>query len=356
MEYIILIVDDNASNLESAQKFLGKEYRVAAAKSGAAALKYLERNTPDLILLDIIMPEMDGFSVIEKLKADPRLAQIPVIFLTADNDPETETKCFAYGAVDFVRKPFLPNVLRSRVNKTIELEKYRGSLETMVQEQAEIISQRSLRISKIQEHVIMSMAALIESRDHSTGNHVTNTKNYVHMIAMKLKELGLFRDILTEEYIQNLIKAAPLHDVGKIKTPDAILKKPGRLTPEEFIVMKDHTIYGKEIINNIIGGIEDPEYALLACDIAMYHHERWDGTGYPAGLKGEEIPLCARIMALADVFDALYEERCYKKPVRPASKVMMILKENAGTQFDPVITDVFAGMEEEISRFLGEVP
>ena len=354
MEYIILIVDDNASNLESAQRLLGKEYRVAAAKSGAAALKYLERNIPDLILLDIIMPEMDGFSLMEKLKADPRLAQIPVIFLTADNDPETETKCFACGAVDFVKKPFLPNVLRSRVNKTIELEKYRSSLETMVQEQADIITQRTRRISDIQEQVIMSMAALIESRDHSTGNHVTNTKNYVRMIAMKLKELGLFRDILTEEYIQNLCKAAPLHDVGKIKTPDAILKKPGRLTPEEFVVMKEHTIYGKEIINNIIGGIEEPTYAMLASDIAMYHHERWDGTGYPAGLKGEEIPLCARIMALADVFDALYEERCYKKPVRPASKVMMILKENAGTQFDPVITDVFVGMEEEISRFLGE--
>lgn len=354
MEYIILIVDDNASNLESAQRLLGKEYRVAAAKSGAAALKYLERNIPDLILLDIIMPEMDGFSLMEKLKADPRLAQIPVIFLTADDDPETETKCFAYGAVDFVKKPFLPNVLRSRVNKTIELEKYRSSLETMVQEQAAIISQRSKRISNIQEQVIMSMAALIESRDHSTGNHVTNTKNYVHMISMKLKELGLFRDVLTEEYIQNLCKAAPLHDVGKIKTPDAILKKPGRLTPEEFIVMKEHTIYGKEIINNIIGGIEDPEYVLLASDIAMYHHERWDGTGYPAGLKGEEIPLCARIMALADVFDALYEERCYKKPVRPVSKVMTILKENAGTQFDPVIADVFVGMEEEISRLVGE--
>ena len=355
MEYIILIVDDNASNLESAQKLLGKEYRIAAAKSGAAALKYLDRNIPDLILLDIIMPEMDGFSLMEKLKADPKLAQIPVIFLTADDDPETETKCFAYGAVDFVKKPFLPNVLRSRVNKTIELEKYRSSLETMVQEQADIISQRSKRISNIQEQVIMSMAALIESRDHSTGNHVTNTKNYIHMISMKLKESGLFQDTLTEEYIQNLCKAAPLHDVGKIKTPDAILKKPGRLTPDEFVVMKDHTIYGKEIIHNIIGGIEDPEYVLLASDIAMYHHERWDGTGYPAGLKGEEIPLCARIMALADVFDALYEERCYKKPVRPVSKVMTILKENAGTQFDPVITDVFVSMEEEISRLVGEI-
>ena len=355
MEYIILIVDDNASNLESAQKLLGKEYRIAAAKSGAAALKYLDRNIPDLILLDIIMPEMDGFSLMEKLKADPKLAQIPVIFLTADDDPETETKCFAYGAVDFVKKPFLPNVLRSRVNKTIELEKYRSSLETMVQEQADIISQRSKRISNIQEQVIMSMAALIESRDHSTGNHVTNTKNYVHMISMKLKESGLFQDTLTEEYIQNLCKAAPLHDVGKIKTPDAILKKPGRLTPDEFVVMKDHTIYGKEIIHNIIGGIEDPEYVLLASDIAMYHHERWDGIGYPAGLKGEEIPLCARIMALADVFDALYEERCYKKPVRPVSKVMTILKENAGTQFDPVITDVFVSMEEEISRLVGEI-
>jgi len=354
MEYVILVVDDSSLNLESAQKFLGKEYRVAAANSGANAFKYLERKKPDLILLDINMPEMDGFQVMEQLQSDERLAQIPVIFLTADNDPETETRCFASGAVDFVKKPFLPDVLSSRVQRTLELQQYRSNLEAMVQEQAEIITERTRRISEIQEQVIMSMAALIESRDNSTGRHVKNTKNYVRMIADELKNEGLYTDILTEEYINNLTKAAPLHDVGKIRIPDAILTKPGKLTDDEYERMKHHAVYGKEIIEEIIGGVEEPEYVQLATDIATYHHERWDGKGYPYQLKGEEIPLCARIMAVADVFDALYEERCYKKPVRPVARVLEILQENAGTQFDPLITSTFVKLENEIKQMLEE--
>ena len=355
MEFVILVVDDDTANLALAQKILGKEYRVAAANSGEVAFKYLENKCPNLILLDINMPEMDGFQVMEKLRSMEQFAHIPVIFLTADNEPEIETRCFATGAVDYVVKPFIPDVLLSRVCRTLELEKYRSELEHMVEEQMQIIMARTRRISQIQEQVIMGMATLIETRDNSTGKHVKNTRTYVRMIANELRAREMYTDILTDDYIVNLCKAAPLHDVGKIRISDAILRKPARLTEEEFNSMKLHTVYGRQIINEIIGGVEDPEYVKIAEDIAMYHHERWDGTGYPIGLKGEDIPLCARIMALADVFDALYEERCYKEPIRPVYKIMQIIKEGKGTQFDPVIAEVFVGMEQEIKELLGEL-
>ncbi len=355
MNQVILVVDDDTSNLALAQKILGKEYRIAAANSGKVALKYLENNCPDLILLDINMPEMDGFQVMEEIQQMERFSHVPVIFLTADNDPATETRCFSIGAVDFVAKPFIPDVLMSRVRKTLELETYRNNLEHMVEEQTRIITARTRRISQIQEQVIMGMATLIETRDNSTGKHVKNTMTYVRMIAQELKARDIYSDILTEDYIMNIYKAAPLHDVGKIKISDAILRKPAKLTEEEYNAMKLHTVYGREIINEIIGGVEDPAYVKVAEEIAMYHHERWDGNGYPIGLKGEDIPLCARIMALADVFDALYEERCYKEPIRPVFKIMQTLMEGRGTQFDPLITDVFVSMEQEIKDLLGEL-
>lgn len=355
MEKVILVVDDDTSNLALAQKILGKEYRIAAANSGKVALRYLENNCPNLVLLDINMPEMDGFQVMEKMRETERHSNVPVVFLTADTNPETETRCFATGAVDFIAKPFIPDVLLSRVRKTLELEEYRTNLEKMVEDQTRIITARTRRISQIQEQVIMGMATLIETRDNSTGKHVKNTKTYVRMIATELRERNFYTDILTEDYIMNVFKAAPLHDVGKIKISDAILRKPGKLTEEEYNAMKLHTVYGREIINEIIGGVEDPDYVKIAEDIAMYHHERWDGTGYPIGLKGEDIPLCARIMALADVFDALYEERCYKEPIRPIYKIIQTLKEGRGTQFDPIITDVFISLEHEIKELLGEL-
>ncbi|MDE6213814.1 MAG: HD domain-containing protein, partial [Lachnospiraceae bacterium] len=307
---------------------------------------------PDLILLDINMPEMDGYEVMEKLRADPRTETIPVIFLTADNLAETEIKCFQMGAMDFVTKPFVPDILLSRVSKTIELDQYRHNLEEMVTTQAEMITEDALRLGKIQESVIIGMANLIESRDGSTGKHVKNTQMYVRMIANELLSKGYFSEELTPAYIEDLCKAAPLHDVGKIKIPDAILQKPGKLTQEEFDTMKLHTTHSRKIIETIIGDIEDAHYVRLVEDIALYHHERWDGTGYPAGLTETNIPLSARIMAVADVFDALYEERCYKPPIRPIERIMQIMSEGRGTQFDPTIIDVFMGMLPALKKVL----
>lgn len=355
MEHVILVVDDDKNNLMLAQKIFGKKYRIAAATSGMAAFKYLEKKIPDLVLLDINMPGMDGFEVMERLQNDETYKQIPVIFLTADDDSETETRCFRAGAHDFVRKPFVADVALSRINRILELEDYHKRLEVMVAEQAEEIERNSQKISSMQEQVIIGMANLIELRDDSTGMHVKNTKKYVGMIAGKMKEEHLYADILTESYIKNMCKAAPLHDIGKIRISDLILQKPGKLTEEEFNDMKKHTVYGSDIIHEIMGGLEDDEYIKIAADIARYHHERWDGTGYPEGLSGQDIPLCARIMAFADVFDALYAERCYKKPVRPVSKVLGIIEEGRGTQFDPEITSVFLSLKEDLKRETGEV-
>ena len=352
MKNVILVVDDDKTNLTLAQKLLGSQYRIAAATSGQLALKYLEKHRPDLILLDINMPGMDGFEVMEKLRANITTETIPVIFLTADNLAETEIKCFEMGALDFVTKPFVPDILLSRVSKTIELDQYRHNLEKMVNAQAEKITEDARRLGKIQESVIVGMANLIESRDGSTGKHVKNTQAYVKMIADELYARGLFPEELTPDYIQNLSKAAPLHDVGKIKISDAILQKPGRLTQEEFETMKLHTTYSRQIIKTIIGDIEDERYVRMVEDIAMYHHERYDGTGYPTGLTAENIPLSARIMSVADVFDALYEERCYKPPVRPIERIMQIMSEGRGTQFDPVILDVFTEMLPELKEML----
>lgn len=344
MKYIILVVDDDKTNLTLAQKILTPQYRIAATNSGKAALKYLENNRPDLILLDINMPEMNGFEVLEQILQKEETASIPVIFLTADNQADTEIKCFQMGAVDFVGKPFIPDVLISRVSKTIELEQYRSNLEKMVKEQAEMLMEDAKRFSSIQDSVIAGMANLIESRDGSTGKHVKNTQIYVKMIADELYKRKLFPNELTESFIEDIRKAAPLHDVGKIKVPDAVLMKAGKLTEEEFETMKLHTTYSGEIIKRIIGDVKDEDYVKVVEDIAMYHHERWDGSGYPTGLQGESIPLSARIMAVADVFDALYEERVYKPPVRPLERIMQIMMEGRGTQFDPVIIDVFMEM------------
>ena len=238
MKNIILVVDDDKTNLTLAQKILSPEYRIAACNSGMAALKYLEKNKPHLILLDISMPEMDGFEVLEKLRQDQRTEAIPIIFLTADGQSDTEVKCFQMGALDFVKKPFVPDILLSRVAKTIELDQYRHNLEDMVSEQAEKLMESTQRINRIQETVIVGMANLIESRDGSTGKHVKNTQMYVRMISEELQKRQLFAGQLTDSYIDDVCKAAPLHDVGKIKIPDAVLQKPGKLTPEEYDVIR----------------------------------------------------------------------------------------------------------------------
>lgn len=354
MEKIILVVDDDMTSLTLAKNILDKDYRVATVPSGGMVFKYLAKNMPDLMLLDLNMPDMDGFEVMDRLQSHPVFSNIPVIFLTANQDPQNEARCLETGAIDFVSKPFVPQVLKTRVRRTIELFDYRRQLESMVRDQAQIITSRTERISRIQNAVIIGMANLIEQRDGSTGRHVRNTQHYVEMIADRLYEKGMFADTLTDEYRNNTIKAAPLHDVGKIRISDAILLKPEKLTEEEYKMIQKHAEYGAEIIDEILGDVEDEEYIRVARAIALSHHERFDGTGYPNGLAGEEIPLCARIMAIADVFDALYEDRVYKEGIRPLPKVIRMIEKEAGHHFDPVICNVFCGMKDELMEYMGE--
>lgn len=350
----ILVVDDDGSNLLLANKILGQEYHVASAKSGEAALNYLEKNTPTLILMDINMPDMDGFETMDRIKEIPDCKDIPIIFLTADKDPETEKKCFRAGAQDYVTKPFVHDLLLSRVERTLELERYRRNLEGVVESQTNLLAERAERISNMQETVIVGLANLIELRDGSTGEHVKNTQTFVKMIVERLQQKRVYSDTLTDSYAENIVKAAPLHDIGKIRIPDSILLKPGKLSEDEFDSMKHHTEYGVDIIRDIISDVEDESYTTTAAEIALCHHERWDGNGYPHGVSGHSIPLSARIMAVADVFDALYAERCYKKPIRPVEKAMDILLQGRGTQFDAEILDAFIELRVSIKTFLGE--
>ncbi len=352
MDQIILVVDDDVTSLKLATGILDKEYRVAAATSGPMTFKYLEKNRPNLILLDINMPDMNGFEVMDKLQENPDYAKIPVIFLTASQGPQIEAECLQAGGVDFVSKPYVPMVLKSRVQRILELYEYRDQLESINEEETRKSLEKSMRISGIQDAVIIGMANLIEERDNNTGYHVKNTQVYVKMICEALHDRGLYTDLLTPRFQDMLIKSAPLHDVGKIKITDLILQKPGKLSTEEYKIIQNHTRYGADIIDNILGGVEDPDYLEVARDVALYHHERWDGNGYPEGLRGEEIPLGARIMALADVFDALYADRVYRAGIRPLEKVLSIMEDSAGTQFDPILMEVFLSLKDQLQSYV----
>lgn len=332
----ILVVDDDKLNLQMAQTILKDQYRVSAVNSGEMAFKALERIKPDLILLDINMPDMDGFEVIERLKSSIDYQEIPVVFLTAEKSDDVEAHCFKAGAEDYVSKPFVPEVLISRVRRIISLKKYQANLENMVEQQADKLLEQARNINRMQREVIKSMANLIESRDNNTGNHVKRTSEYVGRIIVYLQNENIYSEILTSDYVSNLLNAAPMHDVGKIKVPDSILQKPGKLTSEEFEIMKSHSAEGGLIIDEILRGIESDDYVEIARDVATYHHEKWDGSGYPSGKKNVEIPLSARIMAVADVFDALVSKRCYKEALS-YDKAKQIIEESKATHFDPFI-------------------
>lgn len=353
MKKTILVVDDDKSNLLRAKMLLEKEYHVILVISGKQALQFLQMKTPDLILLDIEMPEINGYMVLELIQQNKEWEKIPVIFLSASIDKETEMKCFQKGAIDFIGKPFEPEIMCSRIKKAVELENYRKELELYKSKLEIEVQEQAQRIYDIQKNVIMSMANIVESRDGSTGEHVKRTSLYVEMIGKELINKGYFEDLFTEKYYADLCNAAPIHDIGKIKISDNILLKPGALTQEEFDIMKGHTIEGGKIIKQTMWDIEEKGYLEVAMEVATYHHEKWDGTGYPYGLEGKKIPLGARIMAIADVFDALVSERCYKKAMEfdKAIEVITLLK---GTHFDPVITDVFLSLKNRIKALVQE--
>ncbi|MBO5293250.1 MAG: response regulator [Lachnospiraceae bacterium] len=342
----ILAVDDNRTNLNIVKDALKDKYRVTCVQSGPEALHFLEQNRKkvDLILLDLIMPHMTGLDVLEQLKKDEKLRTVPVVFLTSNRSVETEITCLENGAMDFIGKPFAPKTLRMRVGRILELEEYQHNLEEMVEEKAR-------KIEKIQRNIVVNLANVIESRDNDSGHHVKRTGAYVEVIARGLKKEGIYADELTEDYIARLRNASALHDIGKIAIPDHILCKPGRLTQEEFEVIQTHCEMGGKLVRECLTGVDDNHYMDIAVDVAVYHHEKWDGTGYPAKLKRDKIPLAARIMAIADVFDALISKRCYKEPYS-VEEAFRIIRESRGTHFDPMITDVFLLNRESIINII----
>jgi putative two-component system response regulator len=336
---LILLVDDNTTNLQLLHETLdGLGYKLLIAKNGRTALTIAQKARPSLILLDIMMPEMDGYEVCRRLKADDTTSQIPVIFVTALADEEDEAKGLGLGGVDYITKPINPELVRVRVRNHLELKRYQTHLENMVRE-------RTRRLALTQAVTIESLATLAEYRDPETGGHIKRTQNYVKALAVNLKDNPRFRDELNDDTIELLYLSAPLHDLGKVGVRDKVLLKAGRLTDEEFEEMKKHTQYGEEALRITEQKLGGDTFLHYAREIAYTHQEKWDGSGYPQGLKGDKIPISGRLMALADVYDALISKRVYKPPFSHEKAVQIIL-EGKGTHFDPDIVDAFIKLED----------
>lgn len=347
----ILVVDDSRINLEVLDGLLKSSYEVYQADNGRKALELALEINPDLVLLDVMMPGMDGFEVCRKLKQEKQTEQIPVIFLTALADTQHKTKGFSLGAVDYILKPFDALEVQSRIRthlslrrSTMELQNQNIILERKVQE-------RTREIVLTQEATIESLASLAEYRDPETGGHIQRTKTYVRVLAERLRSHPRFSEELTDSAVDLLEKCAPLHDIGKVGVPDHILQKPGRLTMEEMEAMKRHTFFGYNAIMTARKkiGLNVP-FLTIAAEIALTHHERWDGSGYPHGVSGEDIPVSGRLMALADVYDALISKRVYKPPFSHDKAVEIISRGDGRTMpghFDPAVIEAFLAVESE---------
>jgi putative two-component system response regulator len=344
----VLIVDDEPTNLSVLNQVLASEFRVRAANSGDRALSVaLSDPVPDLILLDVMMPGLDGHSVIQRLRENQRTRDIPVIFVTALGAEEDEEKGLAMGAVDYITKPIIPAVLLARVRNHLLLKQARDLISDKNAFLESEIARRMEENQIVQNVSIRALAHLAEIRDPETGNHILRTQAYVKTLANRLASNPRFNAVISKHYIELVTKSAPLHDIGKVGIPDHVLLKPGKLTPDEWTIMKTHAELGAQSIERAEADVEQPvEFLRLAKEIAHAHHEHWDGKGYPLGLKGEEIPLSARLMALADVFDALISKRVYKEAT-PLAETRRIIVEGKGSHFDPDVVDAFEQCYEE---------
>lgn len=340
---IILIVDDSPENLSALGALLQEAgYQVRVANSGGTGLRLAAQpQKPSLILLDIMMPDMNGHEVLHYLRAAPGTRDIPVIFLTAKDSDEDEQRAFEAGVADYITKPFKPSLVLARVRSQLLVRRARLWLQDQNHALEEEVSRRMRENELIQAVSIRALAHLAETRDNETGNHIERTQSYVRVLATHLAEVPRFTGLLNSKYVEMLARSAPLHDIGKVGIPDSILLKPGKLTAEEWEVMKTHTVLGCEAIALAEKDINSAaDFLRHAKEIVRWHHEHWDGNGYPDQLSGEKIPVSARIMALADVFDALISRRVYKEAL-PFADVRRIIAGERGRQFDPEITDVF---------------
>jgi putative two-component system response regulator len=344
----VLVVDDMPENLQVMNALLKERYKVRIANNGEVALLAARQDPkPDLILLDIMMPGIDGYEVCRRLKADDATREIPVLFLTALVEVEDEQTGFDVGCVDYITKPISPSIVLARVRTHLTLSSAAAFLKDQKQYLEAEVQRRTREVQIVQDVTIMAMASLAETRDNETGNHIRRTQNYVRALAEKLKEHPRFARYFAANSAEMLQKSAPLHDIGKVGIPDNILLKRGKLTAEEFEIMKTHPTLGRDAIlaaEQLIG-VEDT-FLRLAREIAYCHQEKWDGSGYPQALAGEAIPVSARLMALADVYDALICARVYK-PAWPHAKAVDVIREGRETHFDPDVLDAFLEIHEE---------
>ena len=353
----VLVVDDTPDNLSLMGGLLRDHYHVKVANQGEKALKIAQgEQPPDLILLDIMIPGMDGYEVCRRLKANLHTRDIPVIFLTARADMEDERQGLALGAVDYITKPIIPPILLARVATHLALKASADFLRDKSAYLEREVALRTLEVQAIQDVTIMAMTSLAETRNNETGNHIRRTQLYVKALAEHLRDHPRFAHLLTDRMVDLLYKSAPLHDIGKIGIPDAILLKPGKLTVEEFEIMKTHTTLGRN-------AIEEAERRLgmrvaflsVSKEIAYSHQEKWDGSGYPEGLKGDAIPVSARLMAVADVYDALISKRVYK-PAFPHEQACATIVKGRGTHFDPDMVDAFVAIAQDFLHISQRYP
>lgn len=350
----VMIVDDTEDNIDILVEILQDHYELSVAMDGESALEFAAENQPDLILLDIMMPGMDGYEVCRRLKADKGLKNIPVIFVTAMGEVEDETRGLELGAIDYLTKPVSPPIVKARVRNHLELKLAKEELQDQNAVLELKVRERTSELVLLQEVTIESMASLAETRDPETGAHIQRTQFYVKALAEDLRKNPKFSDVLDDDTIDILYKSASLHDIGKVGVPDHILLKPGRLTDEEFEEMKKHTIYGRNAILRAERRLGNNSFLKYSRDIAYTHHEKWNGTGYPQGLRGEEIPFSGRLMALADVYDAVISQRIYKPPF-PHREALAIISESCGSHFDPDIVEAFLHIEDEFRRIALEL-
>jgi putative two-component system response regulator len=343
-----MLVDDNAATLAMGKAMLKDTYEVFPCPSANKLFDMLQHVTPDLILLDILMPEMDGCEAIRLLKADARLADIPVIFLTARSDERSELEGLSLGAIDYVAKPFSAPLLLKRIENHLLIESQKKELKNYNENLQQMVRDKTTQVQELQNAVLSTVADMVECKDNCTGGHVIRTQMYLELLVNKMLEEKIYGDVISSWDIDLLIQSAQLHDVGKISVNDAILNKPGKLTPEEFEEMKTHVCIGVATIDRIAKKTTEQAFLRYARSIVGAHHEKWDGSGYPLGLRGDDIPLEGRLMAIADVYDALISMRPYKAPLTPQEAVEIILA-GRGNHFDPVLVDVFCRVADDFA-------
>lgn len=342
MQKTIFVVDDSEINLSMAKDALKDHYRVMTMPSASKMFAILEKRIPDLILLDIEMPDMDGFDALRHLKANSVHTDIPVIFLTSMTDVSVEVRGFQLGVVDFISKPFSAPVLINRLKTHLDIDK-------LIRERTSQLQQKTNQLQTLQNGIVSVLASMVENRDKTTGDHIERTSAYMRILITEMIKRGVYTDELKDMDIDLLISSARLHDVGKISISDIILNKPGKLTDEEFEIMKTHCAAGEYVIDQISALTEDVEFLQYARIIVGTHHERWDGKGYPKGLAKTDIPFLGQIMAIVDVYDALTSERPYKKAF-DKDKAISIIMNGSGTQFNPRIADVFFEVKERFKE------